>query len=87
MPHVLAFEPKGSASAPSCLGWPARVFYFSPSLGVAIHVPQERDHLLFTADFGVLQDVVPHHAGGSLLLTATEQVGHGVSSALDVGAA
>lgn len=59
----------------------------SPALGLPIRVSGHGHHLLLACDFGVLKDAVPHHTRRPDFLTAAEKVGHGVHTALDVGAA
>lgn len=58
----------------------------SPALGLPVRVSGHGHHLLLTRDFGVLEDAVPHHPRRPDLLAAAEKVGHGVHTALDVGA-
>ena len=58
----------------------------SPALRLPVRVPGHGHHLLLARDFGVLEDAVPHHTRRPDLLAAAEEVGHGVHTALDVGA-
>lgn len=80
--HCLYFE--------SLCSWPSEAWgqsSLSPPLGLAIRIACHGDHLLLTCDFGVLEDAIPNHASWPHLFTAAEEVGDGIHTALDVGAA